>query len=170
MSSVYAPPCVVPPSSPDNGGATTSGVTRDEITVVVYVGDPALDPLVSAFSRTVGIAPDPAADSKTIAGYLRLFEAHEELYGRHLKIVTYTGTGASTDEVSAKADAIAIADQYHPFAVIDGPTQASDFADELAARGVICVGSCSLAFPELFTACGPPISGRSARRPSRPSS
>jgi hypothetical protein len=149
---VYAALCVEPWKGGDNGGATSSGVTSDQITVVVYIADPALDPLQAAFFRDSGANIDPDANRAGFNGYLQLFEKHYELYGRKLRIEPYTGTGAPSDEVKAKADAIAIADQYHPFAVINGPTQSSNFADELAARGILCVGICSIAFPESFTA------------------
>jgi hypothetical protein len=148
---VYAAPCVEPFEG-DNGGATSPGVTTDEITVVVYNADPALDPLQAAFFRGAGADVDPDANRTGFEGYLRLFEQYYELYGRKLRIESYRGTGTPDDEVKAKADAIAIADEYHPFAVINGPTQSSAFADELAARKILCVGICSLAFPEQFTA------------------
>ena len=35
LKSVYAPPCVEPFEG-DNGGATSAGVTADEVTVVYY--------------------------------------------------------------------------------------------------------------------------------------
>lgn len=150
VPSVYAAPCVEPWKGGDNGGATAPGVTADEITVVTYLADPALDPLQAAFVRDAGANTDPEKNRQGFENYLRLFERHYELYGRKLRIESYLGTGAPSDEVKAKADAIAIADQYHPFAVINGPTQSNAFADELAARGILCVGICSLAFPEKF--------------------
>ena len=39
IPSVYAPPCVQPFTG-KNGGATSQGVTGDEIKIVVYTGDP----------------------------------------------------------------------------------------------------------------------------------
>src|SRR6266540_535738 len=148
----YAAPCVERWKGGSNGGATAGGVTKDEITVVVYDADPSLDPLQAAFFRGAGANIDPDANRKGFEGYLRLFERYYQLYGRKLRIEAYLGTGAPDDEVKAKADAIAIADRYHPFAVINGPTQSNSFADELAARKILCVGICSLAFPSKFTA------------------
>jgi hypothetical protein len=151
VPSVYAASCVEPWKGGDNGGATSPGVTADEITVVVYLNDPALDPLQTAFYRDAGANVDPEANRKAFENYLRLFEDHYEFYGRKYRIESYLGTGAPSDEVAAKADAIEIADRFHPFAVINGPTQSSAFADELAARKILCLGICSLAFPESFT-------------------
>ena len=147
---MYAAPCVEPFSG-DNGGATSPGVTADEIVVVVYNADPSLDPLQTAFFRDAGANVNVDANRQGFINYLNLFGNHYEFYGRKYRIEAYLGTGAPDDEVKAKADAIAIADQYKPFAVINGPTQSSSFADELAARGIMCVGICSLAFPNSFT-------------------
>jgi len=150
IPTVYAAPCVEPFTG-DNGGATSPGVTADEISVVVYIADPKLDPLQAAFFRGAGANTDPDANVQGFTNYLNLFGGHYEFYGRKYKINSYLGTGAPDDEVKAKADAIAIADQFHPFAVVNGPTQSSSFADELAARKILCVGICSLAFPNGFT-------------------
>jgi hypothetical protein len=148
----YSPPCVEPWNGGDNGGETSPGVSADEINVVVYISDPTLDPLQAAFFRDSGANVDPEANRKGFEGYLQMFEKHYETFGRKIHIDSYVGTGAPSDEVKAKADAIAIADQFHPFAVINGPTQASAFADELAARKILCVGICSIAFAQSFTA------------------
>ena len=59
--------------------------------------------------------------------------------------------GPDRTRLAAKADAIAIADKK-PFAVLGGPAQSTTvFADELAHRGVLCLGTCSLAVPEKLT-------------------
>ena len=50
LVSVYAAPCVEPFEG-DNGGATSPGVTADEITIVFYIADPALDQVESFSSR-----------------------------------------------------------------------------------------------------------------------
>ncbi|MBK5222193.1 MAG: hypothetical protein JJE52_04820 [Acidimicrobiia bacterium] len=47
-------------------------------------------------------------------------------------------TGAGNDEVAARADAIRIAEEIGAFAVIGDPGGTNAFADEMAARGVIC--------------------------------
>ena len=51
----YAAPCVKPFTG-DNGGATAQGVTADSIKVVVYIGDPAKNPL-QAGERRAARAP-----------------------------------------------------------------------------------------------------------------
>jgi hypothetical protein len=147
LPSVYAPPCVEPFEG-DNGGATSPGVTADEIKVVYYQADPALDPLAAATASQAGVDVDPEAEAATIQGYLDIYNRVFETYGREVTIERYTGTGAGDDVEAAKADAIAIAEKQ-PFAVIGGPAQSSSvFAAELAARGIVCGPGCTLALPE----------------------
>jgi hypothetical protein len=147
LPTVYAPPCVEPFEG-DNGGATSPGVTADEIKLVYYQSDPALDPLVAATAAQAGVDVDPEAEARTIQGYLDIYNQVFETYGRTVTIERYTGTGAGDDPEAAQADAIAIAEK-EPFAVIGGPAQSSAvFAAELASRGVVCGPSCTQALPE----------------------
>ena len=56
-----------------------------------------------------------------------------------------TGTGNAPTLTVADADAIA---DMKPFAVLSGPNQTPVWSNELAARGVMCLGQCSLAVPQ----------------------
>jgi hypothetical protein len=144
---VYAPPCVAPFKG-KNGGATSQGVTADEIKVVVHNTDPAKDPLVAGQIRAAGAEVNLEAIQDTWRGYIDIYNQMFELYGRKIVPEFFVGTGQGSDSAAAKADAIAIADKK-PFAVLDGPAQsATVFADELAHRGVLCVGNCALSMPE----------------------
>jgi hypothetical protein len=147
LPSVYAPPCVEPFEG-DNGGATSPGVTADEVKIVYYRADPALDPLAAATASQAGVDVDPEAEARTIQGYLDIYNEVFETYGRTVTLEVYTGTGAGDDIEKARADAIAIAEK-EPFAVIGGPAQSSAvFAGELASRGIVCGPSCTQAVPE----------------------
>ena len=147
LVSIYAPPCVVPFEG-DNGGATYAGVTEDEIKVVYYASDPALDPLTAATISSAGANVNPETAAETVAGFVGLYNALFETYGRTVVVEAYTGTGAGDDVEAARADAIAIA-EMEPFAVIGGPQQASPvFASELASKGIVCGPSCATALPE----------------------
>jgi hypothetical protein len=147
LPSVYAPPCIEPFEG-DNGGATSPGVTADEVLVVYYQSDPALDPLTSAMVGGAGADLDPESAARTTQGYADIYNQVFETYGRTVRIETYTGTGPGDDLEAAQSDAIAIA-EMEPFAVIGGPAQASPvFAAELASRGVLCLANCALALPE----------------------
>ncbi|HET6951115.1 MAG TPA: hypothetical protein VFI47_12105 [Acidimicrobiales bacterium] len=147
LVSVYAPPCVQPFEG-DNGGATYAGVTADEIKIVYYQADPALDPLNTSAIAGAGAQVDPASARATMQNFVALYNKLFETYGRTVKVEAYTGTGAGSDAAAAKNDAIAIA-EMEPFAVIGGPAQSSPvFATELASRKIVCGPGCALALNE----------------------
>ena len=147
LPSTYAPPCVEPFAG-DNGGATSPGVTAGEVKLVYYRSDPAIDPLAAATATQAGVDVDPEAEVATIQGYLDIYNAVFETYGRTVTLEVYTGTGANDDIEAARADAIAIAEK-EPFAVIGGPPQASAvYAGELASRGIVCGPGCAFTLPE----------------------
>jgi hypothetical protein len=147
LVSVYAPPCVEPFTG-DNGGATSPGVTADTVKVVVYIADPALDPLTAATVAGAGADVNIETAIATIKGFADLYNKLYETYGRTVDVETYVGTGAGDDLEAAKADAIAIAEK-DPFIVIGGPQQSSQvFSTELASRKIVCAGTCATAIPE----------------------
>lgn len=147
LVSIYAPPCVEPFEG-DNGGATSPGVTEDEILVISYSSDPALDPLTALTLSGAGADVDPDSATETVAGFVDLYNALFETYGRTVVVQEFVGSGAGDDPEAARADAIAIS-ELEPFAVIGGPQQASPvFASELASRGIVCGPSCATALPE----------------------
>jgi hypothetical protein len=144
----YAPPCVQPWRGGSNGGATSPGVTSDTITVAVYQAQP--DVLQQAFFQQNGSDESLNAELRTTQAYTDFFQAHYETYGRKIKLVPVRASGAPDDDVAAKADAITVATKVKAFASFGGPDQTSAYADELAARGVLCLGDCVLAEPESF--------------------
>jgi hypothetical protein len=147
IPTVYASPCVQPFTG-KNGGSTSPGLTAGEIKVVVYIGDPAKDPLLAGQIAAAGASLDPQSIRDTWQGYFDIYNKMFELYGRKISAEYYTGTGSGADTTAAKADAIAIADKK-PFAVLGGPQQSTTvFSDELAHRGVLCVGTCATAVPQ----------------------
>jgi hypothetical protein len=147
LISVYAPPCVEPFEG-DNGGATSPGVTADEILIVDYEADPALDPLIAATAEQAGADVDPETARAVLQDFVTLYNEIFETYGRTVRLETYTGTGAGTDVAAAQADAIAIS-EMEPFAVIGGPAQALGvFSAELAESGIICGPGCANTLPE----------------------
>jgi hypothetical protein len=147
IPSVYAPPCVQPFTG-KNGGGTSQGVTDNEIKVVVYNTDPQKDPLAAGAIRAAGAELNLGSIEDTWRGYIDIYNRMFELYGRKISVEFFVGSGAGSDTAAAKADAIAIADKK-PFAVLGGPLQSTTvFSDELAHRGVMCLGTCALAIPQ----------------------
>jgi ABC-type branched-subunit amino acid transport system substrate-binding protein len=143
----YAPPCVAPFRG-DNGGATAPGVTGDTITVALYQAQP--DVLQQTFFQQSGSDASLTAEAATVQQYVDFFESHYETYGRHVKVVVVRASGAPDDEQAAKADAIKVATQIHAFASWGGPGQTAAYAEELAARGVLCLGDCMITATDQF--------------------
>jgi hypothetical protein len=149
IPTVYAAPCV-PPFEGNNGGSTYEGVTGDTIKVVAYVTDPEKNPLLATQVSSAGGDVSIETAQETIDGYVELYEQYYEQYGRNVELEYFVGSGNISDATAAKADAIAIAEKK-PFAVLGGPAQVTpEFSDELAARGIMCLGNCALAVPEDF--------------------
>jgi hypothetical protein len=149
IPSVYAPSCVEPyDTAKGNGGETYAGVTADTINLVYYIADPKLDPLLASQVSAAGADITPDATFRTAQGFASIYEKYFELWGRKVNLIKFVGSGASTDAAAAKADAVQIASDYNPFAVIGAPSQTSAFRDELASRDILCLGACSNAVPE----------------------
>lgn len=145
MPSVYASPCV-PVFDGDNGGSAGGGVTADTITIVRYDGAEGGD--LTSLLGGMNVNDSDEQQTQTIEDYFELFSAVSETYGREIDLVQYKGTGALDDEVASRSDATQIADQYDPFAVIGGPgLDRGAFAEELASRGIVCMG-CGIAMPD----------------------
>ena len=153
----FAPECMAPFTG-DNGGATATGVTADEITLVNYVGQEG-DPIIAYITDAIDNDDTTQDYFDTMKGLVDYYSAFYELYGRKINLVTFEGTGGATDEVAARADAATIAEQYSPFAVLGGPALTSAFADELSARQVLCIG-CTPGQPsDFFTERDPYVWG-----------
>jgi len=137
-----AAPCVEPWEDPDNGGATSPGVTADAIKVVVYQGEP--DPLQQAIVDQAGADTDPADAAQAAVDYLEMLDDVYETYGRTLDIQVLEASGGPADATAAQADARTIIDMA-PFAVLGGPAQTPVYWQEIVDAEILCVGACSLA-------------------------
>jgi len=140
------PPCVQPPQNDDDEASSdVQGITDDAIKIAVYLNDPEANPALFAAFGSLGFDTDTSITEETVDAYLRLFEEHYETYGRSLDVEYYIGSGSGDDNEIARADAIRIATEIEPFAVIGGPLQAPEFSAELADRGIVCIQTCALA-------------------------
>lgn len=152
----FAPFCMAPFEG-DNGGATSTGVTADTIKIVHYQG-PDGDPIIAYITDAIKVDDTNAEEFDTVANLLPYYEQFYEFYGRKVEIVRYESTGLATDEVTARADAQRIAEEYKPFAVIGGPALTNAFADELAARNITCI-SCGGGSSEWYAERDPYVWG-----------
>ncbi len=138
----FAPPCVAPVAA--NGGATWPGVTATEVVVAVYLdrGDVAAQALAAAAGNRDS-AEEVAA---TYRSYTDYFEHHYQTWGRRVRLEFVTPSGPDDDPGRARADAARVATELGAFASWGGPARTSAYADELAARRVLCI--CSVPEPD----------------------
>ena len=106
--SKYAPMCTAAFSGP-NGGATSHGVTADEIKIVVGLGNAAENAAIQSLAGPA--TPDDGNWAKTIAMYADYFNSQFETYGRKVVVETYQMKSdyiladMGRDTASAQADA-----------------------------------------------------------------
>lgn len=153
----FAPDCFAPFEG-DNGGETSRGVTADTIKVVLYQG-PDDDPIIDYLSDAVSVDDTNAESEQTARDMLEMYQAYYEFYGRTIELEAYVSTGLANDEVTARADAVRIAEDFQPFVVLGGPALTSAFGDELAAREVMCISCTPGQPPEWYAERDPYVWG-----------
>ena len=120
-----SPPCV-PYFDGDNGGSTSQGVTRNEISVA-FPNDNFL------------------VDNRAIADMVLHFNSRYEFYGRKIFLADYAprgGFAAAPDPPQMFADAVYVDEEVQAFASIGYPARYGaeyHYYDELARRGVVSV-------------------------------
>src|SRR5919109_585687 len=116
----YSPPCF--DFEGDNGGATTRGVTADEITVSFRVTP---EPnIIATFAAVAGIDYDETNQdlADTTAGLVDYFNQHFQMYGRHLRLEQVEGSGSLVQEIfgggqeAANNDALKAGTEVEAFA------------------------------------------------------
>jgi hypothetical protein len=135
--SFFAAACYAPFTG-NNGGSTTQGVTASTIKVVYYVPQ-ASDPILNYIESAIKDTATNAQNIQTMQDWVTFYNHFFETYGRKVVLVPFNASGVSDDPVSARADAVTIATDIKPFAVWGGPILTTSFADELAARHVLCI-------------------------------
>jgi hypothetical protein len=145
MPSVYAFPCV-PPFSGDNGGNTyKTGVTKDTITIVHYVGP--TDAASQAILAAGGDNDTEDQINQQFDQFVEFYNSHTELYGRKVKVVHFKSTGKDgKDDNAGKADAITVDTKYHAF--MSWGSLNNTYLNELRSRGILCV--CTTTLPKDF--------------------
>jgi len=142
--SSYMPPCVRWDGG-DNGGATDDGVSADQVLIVRYL--PQLDPGTQAILQGASLADDNATIRRAYEVLFRYSNLHYQTYGREVVFQDFQASGPSESDEAMKADALQIAEEIRPFAVIEGNPAApmpNVLIRELAVRGVLCMCSTSL--------------------------
>lgn len=164
----WAPPCVPGKpgeSFPDNGGATYTGVTGDQVTIVDYVTNYGAE--VNAILQAQGslVTYDQA---KTFDAAMQNFiNKRYTLYGRKVKIVTYQGQCQSVppNYSCLLPEMDRIIQQYKPYMLFWNTTLCSSCFAEIARNRVIAVGGDG--FTDAFAKANAPFfydAGMSATR------
>jgi hypothetical protein len=127
------------PGSTAEAPAEVRGVTDTSIKLVLYQPpeDDAVSKIVAKF-----VAPQDDNDEAeaTVRGFINVLAAgNPGLRGRRIDLEVFTGSANLLDSVAARADAVKIAEDIRPYAVLNGPLLGTAFADELASRGVMCM-------------------------------
>lgn len=138
-----SPPCV-PFFDGDNGGATSQGVTADEIRI--------------AYPNAVFFGPEPTALIQLMVDHLN---RRYEFYGRKIVLAEYEVPAfAQPDPAAMIADAVKVDEEFQAFASIGyGARNGSEhhYYDELARRGVVSAsaGTSALGTDARYARFGP---------------
>jgi hypothetical protein len=120
----------------DNGGATNTGVTEDEVTVVLWL--PNDDDAIYGFIKQALQSDDTPEEMRaTQEGLAEVFQTYYQTFGRRVRLEFVQASGQMTDSVAGRADAVRAA-AMEPFAVLGGPLSANTWTEELYARGIPC--------------------------------
>jgi hypothetical protein len=149
MPYYFAPECYA--DVDDNGGATAPGVTADSIKVVVYI-PPDVDPVLDFITGPINNDDTSEQVEATYQGFTDMFNASMQTYGRTVELEFLRGSGSSSDEVAARADAVKAMTEMGAFAVWSGPVLSNAWTQEIKARGGVCLGCPGLddAEPSVF--------------------
>jgi ABC-type branched-subunit amino acid transport system substrate-binding protein len=139
----YSPPCFS--FARDSGGATSRGVTGEEI--VVAFRKPADTNLFALLGQLGGVEVDAdnqrlADDAQAVVEYVN---ANFQLYGRKIRLVGYDGRSQIIPELqgagqdTATNDSLRVADEIGAFADISALSQ--PYADALTRNRVVSVGA-----------------------------
>ena len=131
----FAPPCVASVAS--NGGRTWPGVTAESVTVAVYLERG--DVTTAALAAAAGDRDTADEVAASYRSYVDYFEHHYQTWGRRVQLAFVTPSGADDDPVRARADAVRVASEIGALASWGGPARTSAYAEELAARRVLCI-------------------------------
>ena len=142
---VVAPPCAPTWGGGDNGGATSQGVTRTSVEVVLY--QPKHNAAVDAILQSQGLSFTEEQQRDFMAHATTFINTHYELYGRKVHLDFFQGhcEFAPPDIPCLRNEVDTAAAEYHPFAAMWFGV-VSEVYDELARKGIISFGGLSNAF------------------------
>ena len=131
----FAPECTaIVPATP---GEPTPGITEDTIKIVIWL--PNEDDVIFSFiKQALGFDDTIEETRETQLGFVEIFQKYYNTYGRKVDVEFVQASGAMTDSVAARADAVKAA-SLKPAAVLGGPLLANVWTQELHNQGIVCV-------------------------------
>src|SRR5581483_1652672 len=179
-----SPPCV-PFFQGDNFGTTYQGVTKNEITVLVYLdyggygfaGQFESTPPAGTYvdidkPRLPNCPPDNGAAAsnpdqcdqvliRELKGFSRYFNNRFQTYNRHVHYWAYIASASNTSAAQRRGDAATISEKLHPFAFVDAATFGGFNAELDAAmnqQGVLTFSSTLGSLPNSYFRKNAPLS------------
>ena len=179
-----SPPCV-PFFQGDNFGTTYQGVTKNEITVLVYLdyggygfaGQFESTPPAGTYvdidkPRLPNCPPDNGAAAsnpdqcdqvliRELKGFSRYFNNRFQTYNRHVHYWAYIASASNTSAAQRRGDAAANVDKLHPFAVIDEATFGGfnqEYDSAMAGQHVLVFSSTLGSLPNSYFRKNAPLS------------
>lgn len=144
----YSPPCIS--FTGNNGGATTRGVTANQIIVSYRVpadNISSVDGAIQSISgkyNSANFSDTPGDIERTLNDLVTYFNDHFQFYGRKIVLQQFKGQGQLTEEVTdsgqsqADADALTVADNIKAFADVSALSQ--PYAEALSNQKVVNIG------------------------------
>jgi hypothetical protein len=97
------------------------------------------DVATAALAAAAGDRDSADEIAATYRSYVDYFEHHYQTWGRRVQLAFVTPSGSDDDPVRARADAVRVATEIGAVASWGGPARTSAYAEELAARRVLCI-------------------------------
>ncbi|HVE75532.1 MAG TPA: hypothetical protein VND22_02065 [Actinomycetota bacterium] len=132
-----SPPCVAHFQG-NNFGATSRGVTEDEVRIVIYLG---LSPNQRLFDIDDPNYTDPDAQTeqflRLVRAYSRYFNDRYQTYQRRVHFYGYKGNGSTAPQIRAQVEDIL--QKANPFAILPfgSGTESQSMAREAAQRDIV---------------------------------
>lgn len=141
-----SPPCV-PTYDPSQKRSNAQGVTDDEVRVVLYTdydirnGEDLTAPYDPSQESNCAREFECRNLMRTAKAQLRYHQNRYQTYGRRVRVVVYKApAGGQSTDTQRKGDALTIARDYKPFAVVYAGDKAGSFWDALAAQKIAGFG------------------------------
>lgn len=138
----YSPPCLT--FSGDNGGATHTGVTEDEIVVTIRTLEGPSAAEIFADISGENVASSDAQVEETIRALGEYFSTRYQFYGRKLRFEFFRGEGVGASELLGGGKEAALADSVRATernAFADMSAITLPYADALTRQGIVGIGA-----------------------------